>query len=84
MSALTSRVKALESRTRRAHRPDEHFTSVVHVPPDIPSHQWGAWLRAQPCACGVVACAQKTTGLLLPTRAQTAEEWQDRYSREDL
>ena len=82
MSFYKSRVKALEARQRRQHRPgSEHFTPVVHVPPDIPSHQWGEWLRAQPCACGVTHCPspERRIGLLLPTRAETPEEWASRY-----
>ena len=84
MNFHRARLKRLEARQRRQHRPGEHFSSVVYVPPEIPSHQWGAWLRAQPCACGVGGCRQRTIGLLLPTRADTPEEWAARYGREDL
>ncbi len=81
--SMKSRLHALEDRQRRQHRPGgEHYTPVLHVPAHIPSHQWEAWLRAQPCPCGVVACDKRKIGLLLPTRAQTAEEWEARYGRE--
>ena len=83
MDFRKSRVTRLETRQRRAHRlGNEHYTPVFHVPAHIPAHQWEAWLRAQRCACGVVACDKRTIGLLLPTRAQTAEEWEARYGRE--
>jgi hypothetical protein len=78
-----SRVKALGARQRRQHRPGhDHFTSTVIVPLDVPSREWDAWLRAQPCACGVVGCPERRIGLLLPTKGQTLEEWEARYRHE--
>jgi hypothetical protein len=75
-----SRIARLEDRQRRQHRPGEqHFSSVVTVPETIPAEEWHAWLASQPCVCGVVGCGQRKIGLLIPTRAQTAEEWEARY-----
>jgi hypothetical protein len=79
MSALTSRLRALEGRERRAHPPSlRHFTSVVRVPSDIPDDAWGEWLHTQPCACGTIGCALRSIGTLLPTPCQTEEAWQAR------
>ena len=84
MSSMKSRLRALEARQRRQHRPgSEHFTSVITVPETIPHDAWLDWLSSQPCACGMVGCRQRKIGLLLPTRCQTAEEWAARYRRED-
>jgi len=83
MSLLKSRVKALETEQQRNYPPGgQHFTSVVHVPPEIPSESWHDWLASQPCACGVVGCPSRRIGLLIPTRCQTAEEWEPRYGRD--
>ena len=82
MNFHRARLTRLEARQRRQHRGDEHFTSTITVPPDIPAEAWHDWLSSQPCACGVVGCGQRKIGLLMPTRAQTAEEWAARYGRQ--
>jgi hypothetical protein len=75
-------VQHLERRWRRQH-PSKlaHFTSVVHIPPEIPHERWHAWLAEQPCACGQTQCPARRIGLLVPTRCTTAEEWQARVRR---
>jgi hypothetical protein len=77
-----ARLTRLEAH-RHQQRPPGHFTSIVRVPPEIPSAAWDAWLAEHPCACGVVGCLQRRIGLLLPTRL-TPEEWQRRYGRQDV
>jgi hypothetical protein len=84
MSRLQSRLNALESRTRRAHRPDEHFTSIVRVPQSVPHDGWLEWLDAQPCACQRTFCPARRVGALLPEKCESPEEWERRYAREVL
>jgi hypothetical protein len=82
MSFHKSRVARLEDRQRRQYRPGEHFTSIVIVPPDVPSEAWDAWLATQPCACGRTSCGQRRVGALLPEKCKSPEEWERRYGRE--
>ena len=84
MDFRKSRVMRLEARQRRQPRPgDEHFTSLVIVPPDAPSEAWDAWLTSQPCACGRTSCDQRRVGVLLPEKCKSPDAWAARYGRED-
>jgi hypothetical protein len=72
-----ARLARLESRQRRAH-PDTltHFLSVVRVPWGEPDE--AQWLRALPCACGVVGCPHLRIGALLPDKAPSADAWAEK------
>jgi hypothetical protein len=79
---LKSRLKRLEARQRRQHRPGEHFTNIVRVPQTVSHDGWFAWLSSQPCACGQRNCDQRRVGALLPEPCESPEEWEARYGRE--
>jgi hypothetical protein len=81
MTNSEKRITRLEEAQRLRHG-DGHFVSIVHVPPEIPDEDWRTWLAAQPCACGLVGCPERTVGLLIPTPCATIEEWEARYHRE--
>jgi hypothetical protein len=84
MSSHKHRVTRLEARQRGQPRHgEEHFTSLVFVPPGVPSEAWGAWLDSQPCACGRTSCTQRRVGALLPEQCQSPDAWAAWYGRED-
>jgi hypothetical protein len=69
MSALTSRVNALEARHRRAHPPtDAHIIPVVFYPGSIDDDRFELWLAEQlRCDC-MPGCLGKRCLFLLPEK----------------
>jgi hypothetical protein len=81
MSVYKSRLKRLEGQRHRRLPPGQgHVTSVMQVPLDVPYDAWDTWVAQQPCRCGLVGCAARRIGLLIPAKCQTPEEWERHYA----
>jgi hypothetical protein len=71
--SLLDRLRKLEA----AQPPITHHRGVVQVPWGLESADYLATLA---CPCGRRDCPERTYGMVVPARCQTAEEWVERYA----
>jgi len=71
VSGLLSRLAKLAARLRGDQPPGRApVTSIVVVPREVPYDAWDAWLESQPCACSLLPCPERTSGVVLPTKEE--------------